>query len=298
MGKKDSIGKLFFADEGRFAELFNTALYNGKKVIRPENLVLAGRDYPGLPGTGGKQRDILMKDREQNICYGLELETESDWSMPERVLVYDVCEWEMQIREIIKSREKREEEKRTYRERKSRMGEGDFLLPVITAVLYLGSGRWEGRNRLSELFRIPGILREQMGTRLPDYRFILVEADYVKAEDYRTELREFFQAMQCRKDKEKLRRLCRTERFRRLDRETELAIALHLDRRYLVRKIEKEGLHMCQALDEWMADERAEGKKEERMIIIRCMLQEGMDKELIRKVTKCSGKELSMAAEQ
>lgn len=79
---------------------------------------------------------------------------------------------------------------------------------------------------------------------------------------------------------------------------------------------------MCQALDEWMADERAEGmregkrigieegirkgekngkkkgKKEERMIIIRCMLQEGMDKELIRKVTKCSGKELSMAAEQ
>ena len=232
-----------------------------QRMIQPENLVLAGRDYPGLPGTGGKQRDILMKDREQNICYGLELETESDWSMPERVLVYDVCEWEMQIREIIKSREKREEEKRTYRERKSRMGEGDFLLPVITAVLYLGSGRWEGRNRLSELFRIPGILREQMGTRLPDYRFILVEADYVKAEDYRTELREFFQAMQCRKDKEKLRRL-------------------------------------CQALEEWMADERAEGKKEERMIIIRCMLQEGMDKELIRKVTKCSGKELSMAAEQ
>lgn len=58
-----------------------------------------------------------MYDERKKIYYGLEIETESDYSIPERIMVYDVSEYEEQIKEIHK---KNKENKRykTYREKK------------------------------------------------------------------------------------------------------------------------------------------------------------------------------------
>ena len=47
-----------------------------------------------------KKRDILIEDKSRNLYFGMELETESDYSMPERIMVYDACEYECQIREF------------------------------------------------------------------------------------------------------------------------------------------------------------------------------------------------------
>lgn len=309
MGKKDVTGRDFFADRIRFAELLNTVLYQGKKVIGVEQLELLNRIYPSLSGKGEAGRDIFMWDKEWNICYGLELETESDYSMPERVMVYDACEMERQIKEINKEDQEAAQEKEPfdYRVKKSRLKETDRLLPVITVVLYLGMDHWEGRQRLSELYHIPAKLQELLGGLVPDYGFLMAEADFVNPDSFQTELKEFFQAMQCRKDKKKLRELLKTESFQKLNDETARAIAVHLDRKRLTRKVEKEGLGMCPALKEWAEDERREGrvegekrglkkgKREERDSIIRNMIREGMDHEMIRRVTGCSQKELSLA---
>lgn len=92
MGKKDITGKIYFKDVIRFAELMNIVLYHGEKLIHPENLVPMEREYPSLFGDTDKNRDVFMKDTEYQILYGLELETEPDYSMPERVMVYDACE--------------------------------------------------------------------------------------------------------------------------------------------------------------------------------------------------------------
>ena len=43
---------------------------------------------------------------------------------------------------------------------------------------------------------------------------------------------------------------------------------------------------------------RKKGKKEERLFIISKMLQEGMDSEVIKKVTNCSQAELAAAGRQ
>ncbi|MCM1201330.1 MAG: hypothetical protein NC312_08875 [Bacteroides fragilis] len=50
MGKKDTIGKVYFRDAARFAELMNCVLYRGEKVILPENLIPVEREYPSLFG--------------------------------------------------------------------------------------------------------------------------------------------------------------------------------------------------------------------------------------------------------
>lgn len=271
-----------------------------ENCIQAEELELVKRVYPSLSGKGEMSRDIFMKDVKRNICYGLELETESDYSMPERVMVYDACELEQQVKEISKQQKENAQagNKPDYREKKSRMKETDFLLPVVTVVLYLGTDHWEGRRKLSELYHISEETEELMQELLPDYGFPLLEADYINAEAFETDLREFFLAMQCRNDKKKLKELFQTEHIRNLKEETAWAIAVHMDRERLMPKIRKENSDMCNAIEEIYEDGKIEGRVEGRSIIIRNMLQEGMDREFICGITGCSQEEFALAAEE
>ena len=38
MGKQDLLAKKYMSDNEKFADVFNYYLYNGKQVIKPENL--------------------------------------------------------------------------------------------------------------------------------------------------------------------------------------------------------------------------------------------------------------------
>lgn len=311
MGKKDIVDRPYFSDCERFAELMNVALYYGKRVILPEDLILQKRKYPSLSNNCSEtERDVLMKDARRNIYYGIEIETESDYSMPQRVMAYDACEYEYQMKELDRGHRDRKDYQ-GYRERKSRMKESDFLLPTVTVVLYLREGHWEGRRELSQMFRVPGESRKLLGGNLHDYTFPLIEADHVNPEDYNTDLKEFFRAMQCRRDREKLKELFRTEAFQHLSTETEHTIARHLRIERLIRKMEREEVPMCKAFDDLMKEERREGRREgkqegrregkregrreEKIRIIRQMVKEGLDESLIRRMTKCTKEELAEA---
>lgn len=319
MGRKDTAGREFFSDKRRFAELLNIQFYHGEQVVLAENLMRIRRDYPALAGVyGEKERDLLIADSRHGIHYGMELETESDYSMPERIMVYDACEYERQIRKLYK-RHRETEDFTEYREKKSRMKATDLLYPAVTIVLYLGEGHWKGKLRLSEMFRISEQDRKLLDGRLPEYDFLLVEADYVNTEDYQTDLKQFFQAMQCRQDKKKLRELLRSESFVHLDPEAELAIAAHLHVKKLVHRMKKEEVSMCKAFDELMEEERQKGrregrregkqegkqegkregekigKKQERISIIKRMYKRGMGEALIREMTGCTKKEFAAA---
>ncbi|MBP3474722.1 MAG: Rpn family recombination-promoting nuclease/putative transposase [Lachnospiraceae bacterium] len=294
MGKFDILDKKFFGDRERFAELINTELYHGKEILVPDRLKLLKRSYPSLASSSGeKVRDVLMQDTGQNICYGLEIETESDYSMPERVMTYDASEYEYQIREIYKAHRDKGEYKK-YRDKKSRLKESDFLIPTVTIVLYIGEGHWEGKMKLWEMFRVSEQVKHQLGRRLWDYDFPLIETEYVQPEKYCTDLREFFQAMQCRRDKKQLKELCQTERFRKLSRETERVIAVHLGNDRLFEQVE-EGMPMCKALDDWMKEEREIGRAEERHQTMQKMLQVGLEEDLIMSILNCTKEELVLA---
>lgn len=288
MGRKDTAGKVFFSDKERFAELMNVHLFCGNKTVLGEHLIRRERDYPSLSGVyGEKKRDILIEDKSRNLYFGMELETESDYSMPERIMVYDACEYECQIREIYGSHRKKGDFKE-YREKKSRIKETDLLHPVVTVVLYLGEGHWEGKSSLSQLFRIAKADAEQLKARLHVYDFLL-------------------QAMQSRRDRKRLKGLLESEDFRNLEPAAEQAIAAHLHVKKLFCRMNKEGISMCQAFDELMKEERLNGrregkregekagKKKERFSIVRKMHKKGMEEALIRELTGCTKKEFAAA---
>lgn len=78
-----------------------------------------------------------------------------------------------------------------------------------------------------------------------------------------------------------------------------------MDRKRLETRIEKGEFGMCIALDELLADERAEGREEgreegraeERSSIIRNMIRQGLEREFICRITRCSQQEYVSAAE-
>lgn len=307
MGKFDILDKRFFEDRKRFAELINREIYHDREVLAPEELELLRRKYPSMASASGEmERDVFMRDIRQNVCYGLEIESESDYSMPERVMLYDAGEYEHQIREIRKEHIRRKEYQ-DYRDKKSRMKAYDFLMPIVTIVLYLGEGHWEGRIRLKEMFRIPAAVEKQLDGLLRSYEFPLLEAEAIEYEKYSTDLREFFQVMQCRRNKKQLRELFNQESFRRLGRETEQAIVAHLNNRKLFERIE-EGMPMCKAMEDICLEERelgrtqgkAEGievgKMEERFRTMQRMLQAGLSENLILNIMDCTREELAAAA--
>lgn len=81
-------------------------------------------------------------------------------------------------------------------------------------------------------------------------------------EAYRTDLKEFFQALQCRNDRKKLKELMRSESFQNMERETEMAIAVNLNLKPVIRKIEEEEKSMCRAFEELMMEQEEKGKSE------------------------------------
>lgn len=227
-----------------------------------------------------------MEHEKPRMRYGLELETESDFGMPERIMVYDGGEYEKQIGERDKEHRAGKEYAK-YIEKKSRMKEIDRLVPVISIVLYLGEGRWKGPRRLKEMLAVPKELKECSREYLQDYRICVIEADYVDAKAYRTDLKEFFQALQCRNDREKLRELMRSDGFRNMERETEMAIAVNLNLKSVIRKIEEEEKSMCRAFEELMMEQeeigiekgRSEGIKEIIKALIETCRELGVSKE-------------------
>lgn len=261
MGKKDTYTTPYIAKRKRFAELVNVNIYNGKGIVKEEMLTRLGGCYPALSSpAGNKRRDILMEQKDPRIRYGIELETEIDYGMPERIMLYDAGEYESQIRENDqKHREDRSYD--TYVEKKSRMKETDRFVPVITIVLYLGEGRWTAPDKLTEILETSGESEEYFKEFLQDYKIHVVEADLVKPEDYHTDLKEFFLALQCRNDRGRLRELFQRESFQNLSHDAELAIAVNLNLKTLIVKMEEENMPMCKAFEELMMEQEEIGMK-------------------------------------
>lgn len=259
MGKKDVYTRPYFADKKRFADFINVHLYGGKEIVMEGALVKIRGIYPSAGSFAGeKSRDVFMEHEKLRMRYGIELETESDYGMPERIMVYDGGEYEKQIGEKDK-KHRSEKEYAEYIEKKSRMKESDRLVPVISIVLYLGEGKWRGPRRLKEMLEVPKELKECSEEYLQDYKICVIEADFVDAGAYWTDLKEFFQALQCRNDRERLRELLGSEGFRNLERETEMAIAVNLSLKPIIRKIEEEEKGMCRAFEELMMEQEEIG---------------------------------------
>ena len=272
MGKYDRCMKAYLQDKRRFADLFNGSCFQGRQVIRAEDLEEASESYDAA------EYSRQLKERKQ-----------------ERRL-------------LARRKEEPEKElKTTIDEKLSGILRSDRLHPVYTICLYSGEEPWDGPRKLSDMMEFDPE-DENLRVLFEEYHLHLFCINEQNGFDtFRSGLKHLFRAMNCRKDKEKMSELMKNEAYSHLSKETWEAIAVMTDNAAMLQKKDKyktengeeEEYNMCQALEELMEDNRNEGRREGRnegrnegtlektKIVIRNMLDRGYEIEDICAIAGC-----------
>ena len=192
--KPDTVLKNFWRDNQRFADVFNTVLFNGKQVLKPEDLKEADTNISSVikfnnhAETVQRILDVVRKtaDGTDFIIWSLENQEKIHYAMPQKVMLYDGMDYEEQIRNLWKQRMECQKQARrigkplehlTAAEYLSRFRKNDRLIPIISLVFYYGSDPWDGPQDLYDMFRLEGSEEEKVVLEkyLPNYKINLVD---------------------------------------------------------------------------------------------------------------------------
>ena len=293
LGTKDSKAKEYLSDNTRFSEICNYVLFDGDKVIKPEDLkecdtteVLSVFGIDKKQIVKQKWRDLLKSVSVKHtgqmyvILIGAEAQTDIHYAMPVKTMIYDALNYGEQVNEA-KKRHRKNKDYRSSDEFLSGFTLDDKLTPVITITLYLGTTQWDGPRSLAEM--MPQ-MDERILPFINDYRINLLNpleiTDFSKFE---TGLRPLFELLKNASDEEKLNELItKDDTFTRVDVETVAAINLFVgtDIKYDEKE---EVVNMCKAWDdhkklgiqEGMQRGMQQGMQQGRLFEIYLSVQEG-----------------------
>lgn len=137
--KADVIFKEFWRSNARFANLFNTVLFEGEQLLRPEYLEELDTDVSGKIEMGDycetleRTRDVVKKSAfgVDFAVWGLENQKKVHYAMPLRTMIYDGLSYLKEYRTLTDDRQGQ-----TQDEFLSKMRKGERLHPVVTRVVY------------------------------------------------------------------------------------------------------------------------------------------------------------------
>lgn len=321
MGKYDTCMKEFLQNKDRFADLFNGCCFQGRQIIRAEDLREASENYviidKGMPGKTRQKDTEIIRDVKMVLGSGMVLqvlavESQSyiDYAMPVRCMGYDAAEYRRQLKErkqerrlLMNSEIRLKNPAVSMDETLSGILRSDRLHPVYTLCLYSGTEPWDGPRKLSDMMAFDP-QNKNLQSLFEEYHlhlFCINEQHVFDA--FRSALKPLFQAINCRNNKKKMIELMKDETYSHLNEDTWDAIAIMTDNAAMLQKKDlyktenqKEEFNMCQALQELMQDERNEGriegrnegKIEDQKIVIRNMINRGYKTEDICAIAECS----------
>ena len=299
MGKSDVILKQWLRNKVRFADLFNAVVFDGKQVIKPEELEeLNSESGIVIANTSGEDdskdtndknqkynpkeknassvrfrtehryRDLVMrwKGEAELAVLALENQDKIHYAMPVRGMLYDALSYTDQMRLLWEQLTDEEKRHVNANEFFSRFRKQDKLCPVVTIIFYYGEEKWDGAVQLYELF---GAKDEELvhilENYVPNYRMNLIEANSIDdVKKYKSDLQILFGMLEYRKNKRRLLEYTKEHReyFEHVDYESQQAMAVLLNTDKLLVKVnEKKGAdgNMCQALEEYYQDGVQEG---------------------------------------
>ena len=261
---KDTLTKAYMARPDVFADVFNFFIYNGRQVIKAEQL----RDMDtttialpfGLDGTQApvqKIRDVLKQwivkrdDKAAYLLLGVENQSDIHYAMPVRNMLYDALQYSAQVDTTAKAHKKaKREDKPTLGEYLSGFYKSDRLIPVVTLVVYFGAKHWDGPMSLHEMMTVQD---EDILKYVTDYRINLVAPEAMTMEDADklcTDLKEVMLFVKYSEDKDKLSDILeRDEKFKAIARDTAEVIKAVTGTDMTINESE-ESVNMCKAIQD------------------------------------------------
>lgn len=249
MGKKDRAEKVFVGCRDVFVELINGLIYEGKRIVREENL-LPGPTESFYNGEGdeirNQFRDCSMYEMAENrvhTLYNLENQSLIDERMPLRCAGYDGAEYRKQYKES-----------REY-----------GVYPVVSLVLNWGERPWNGAKSIRELVEKNRFIEKRLEDYIGNSKIHVFDMRFLNSE-----VRERFQGdvrivLDYLSDRESL--INRKQKMKNPEEVMRMLYALSKDTRYLesIEFMEEgEEKSMCDLLDEAENRGIAKGRNEGR----------------------------------
>ena len=206
MGVIDTEGKQYLSNRIFFADAFNYLLYDGEQVIKPEELQELDTTELTVPyGNNArvpvqKYRDLLkiwnamMDETAIYVILGAELQDKVHYGMPVKDGLYDMLGYSKQIAEIKRSYQKEATDegeitvedgvlkiKLTSEEFLSGIRKDDKLIPIITAVVYLGAEPWDGPMSLYDML---DFRNDALKKFIPNYWINLISPADMEDEEF------------------------------------------------------------------------------------------------------------------
>ncbi len=268
MGKKDEYQFDYLDDNRRFADQINGALFNGRQIVKPDELE---PDEPQIVSTGEKSETGSVKTIVDKVriwkgkrLHILVVENQNyvDYQMVLRNMLSESIGYRKQWRRKKRAhREKRDLKDRD--EYLSGMKKGEKFAPIITLVVYFGTdGAWDGAKCLYDLLDIDEELKEYV----TNYRLNLYDChEHDTFEEYKTGLRQVFEIVRYVEDEEKLQEIMEENReaYSRIDSETrdmlEVVANFRIPDRYRVIEEGEERYDMCNAFEKIRSKAYEEG---------------------------------------
>ena len=287
MGAKDTKAKEYLSDNGRFADLCNTVLFDGVQKIKAEDLqerdtaeVLSVLGMDGNEVQLQKTRDLLKQvvvksyDSTYFMLIGIEAQADVHYAMPVKVMTYDALNYGAQVKETARAH-REAGEYGTGAEFLSGFHKNDRLTPVITITIYLGAEEWDGPRSLRDML---GNIDDQLKRFVGDYPInLVIPREIEDFSRFRTSLGAVLEIIKVSEDKEAMKNLlAENPRYRVMDNETVLAINTFIGVNIPVNE-ERGETDMCKAWEE----QREEGREEGRESLISNMLSLGRTSEEI-----------------
>ena len=224
----DSTCKKLFRDDGCFADICNYAFFQGKQIIKPEELVSRENDVStligkeALPMETKRYRDIVRKAsiNGEYMIIGVEHQSTLDKNMIIRILNYDA---QLYINQVESGKEVR---------------------PVGSFVFYTGDKEWTYPKSLKESLKVPPEMEEYINDwKLPVLELKKMDPQILKSKRLK-EVVEISQSM-LEGDYEKLR----TNRMISVENYKMAPILTHTD---IKEEDLPEGneINMCKAMDQ------------------------------------------------
>ena len=294
----DVLLKDFWRDNERFADLFNTILFQGKKVLDPNSLHEMDTDVSGAIGLKGynqtisRMRDVIKKAAYgvDFIVCGIENQDRIHYAMPLRNMIYDALGYLKEYQEINRTHKNHKEHdtKQTKEEFLSGMRREDRLHPIITIVIYYNEKEWDGPYSLSDMMiELPPEMKDVFS----DYKMNLLQV--CKSNEYifsNEDVQTVFQISRhiYEENFDEIRRV-----YKDRDIKSELAVVIGkiTDSSYIIEEATdgKECINMCSALEnlrrQGVEEGIEKGIKEGKIETAKVSIKKGLPIDLISDIT-------------
>ena len=158
--------------------MFNAVFFDGKQVLKPEDLTEADTDvssmlkFNGHAETVQKVMDVVKKTAYgvDFVIWGLENQEKIHYAMPLRHMIGDAFSYMKEYNEIA-ARNKKDKYFASSDEFLSNLKKTDRLHPVISLCIYYGEKEWDGPYTLVDMLEIS----DELKLLVSDYKMNLLQ---------------------------------------------------------------------------------------------------------------------------